>query len=100
MTEGKNIGIDFDGSLCKEVCWTETQVLNATPRKEFIEHVNRLFATNFIVIYTARKDHLLPTSLEWLRRNGVKYHAISNIKIPLEFYVDDKAVHINDIDTL
>lgn len=101
MIQSKNIGIDFDESLCEEVCWTESDAKNATPKKDFIEQVNRLSDQgHFIVVYTARRDHLMPASLEWLRKHGVKYHAISNTKIPLDYYVDDKSVHIRDIGSL
>ena len=100
MPNKENIGIDFDETLCEEVCYTPEEVLKATPRREFIEKVNKLYDQNFIVIYTARRHKLIPASLDWLDRNGVKYHAISNKKIPLFVYIDDKALHINDIDKL
>ena len=100
MINRKNIGLDFDETLCEECCFTVDDVRNATPRKDFIKKCNELYDHNFIIIYTARRDHLIAESLEWLRRNGVKYHAFSNIKVPLDCYIDDKALHIDDIDKL
>lgn len=97
MINRKTLGIDFDETLCEEQCFTVEQVRNATPRKDFIEKINKLFDENFIVIYTARRNNLISDSLDWLQKHNVKYHAISNIKVPLDKYVDDKALHIDDI---
>ena len=56
-----------------------------------IEFVNRLYKDNFIIIYTARQDFLMEPTLEWLRTNGVKFHAIANGKPPLDLLIDDTA---------
>lgn len=100
MINRKIIGVDFDETLCEEVCFTPEEARKATPRKEFIEKINKLNESNFIVIYTARRDFLIPESLEWLRKNGVKHHAFSNNKIPLDILIDNGALHIDDIDKL
>ena len=94
------IACDMDGTLCKEVCWTEEEVLDATPNISFIQKVNELYLINFIVIYTARRDHLLPSTLQWLRINGVMFHAISNNKMAADLYIDDRAIHPRDISKL
>lgn len=88
----KVIAVDLDGTLCLGTAWDEESARNAEPRTEIIEKVNQLFEKNFIVIYTARRDHLLPSSLEWLRRNNVRYHAISNLKVGAELYLDDHSI--------
>ena len=100
MIHHKNIGVDFDNTLTNEICYTPEEVLSATPKQDIIDKVNALHSQNFIVIYTARRDYLLPASLEWLKRHGVRFHAISNNKIPLDLYIDDLAVHIDDVDEL
>lgn len=82
--------VDLDGMLCEGVCYTPEECLNVQPNLETIKKINELNKTNFIVIYTARRDHLLPATMEWLRRNNVMYHAISNIKMPADVYLDDK----------
>lgn len=55
------------------------------------KEVEKYYHNAFVIIYTARKDELIPATLEWLRRNNVRWHAFSNIKIPASLYVDDKA---------
>lgn len=88
--------IDVDGTLCHTEEWTVEGVRNAEPNIRLIEKVNELHKNNFIIIYTARVDDLIPATLEWLRRHNVRYHAISNLKVPTDFYVDDKAVYPMD----
>ena len=92
----KVIAVDLDGLLCEGTAWTEEDVRNAKPREEVIRKVNELYKLNFIVIYTARRDHLLPSTLEWLRRNNVMFQAISNNKIGAEIYADDRAITEED----
>jgi len=93
----KVIAIDIDGTLTKETCWTEEECLNATPYQEVIDKVNEIFLTNFIVLYTARRDELITATLKWLRKHNVRFHAISNNKIGIDVgYVDDKSITIED----
>lgn len=90
----KVILIDCDGTLTKSVCWTPEECTDAEPNQDVIDKVNSL-KNVWIIIYTARADHLLPATVKWLRMNNVKYHAISNIKIPAGMgYVDDHSVTI------
>lgn len=99
--ERKLINIDFDGTLCNEICWTPEMVLSATPKEDVIKKVNELYMDHYIVIYTARQDHLIQSSLEWLRRNNVRWHSWSNLKIPTDVgYLDDKSLKLDDIHTL
>lgn len=88
------IGIDIDGTLCKEICWTQEECLNATPRLGVIKKVGYLYIYNFIIIYTARRDHLIAATMKWLRLNDVPYHAISNKKIGLDMLIDDKCISV------
>ncbi len=93
--KGRVICIDCDGTLTKDVCWTPDDCLNAVPREEVIEKVNEVGLVAFIVIYTARRDELIPATLKWLRKVGVTFHAISNNKIGTDMgYVDDKSITI------
>ena len=84
--------VDLDGTLCEEVCWTKQGCKEAKPVQRVIDRVNELYKLNFVVIYTARRDGLIPASLEWLRRNGVHFHAFSNIKCPADYYLDDRSL--------
>ena len=85
--------IDCDQTLTKEVCWTPEQCLNAEPRQDVIDRVNSL-KNVWIVVWTARTDELIPATIKWLRKHNVKYHAISNQKIPGDYYIDDRNLTI------
>jgi len=87
--------IDCDGTLTKSVCWTPGECLEVEPNKAVVEKVNSL-KNVWIIIYTARADELLPATVKWLRKHNIKYHAISNNKIPAGIgYVDDKSITID-----
>lgn len=91
----KVILIDLDGVLSKGESWNKKECLEAEPIEENIKKVNKLSKSNFIIIWTARNDSLIPSSLKWLRKHGVNFDAISNNKPPASFYVDDKAITLN-----
>jgi len=92
----KVILVDIDGVLAMGEAWTPEECLKAKPNLKVIEKLRNLHLTGFIVIYTARRDCLIPVTLEWLRRNNVPFHAFSNNKTPCDLLIDDKAVNIND----
>lgn len=92
----KILAIDLDGTLCEEVCWTSSQCLEATPVEAMIAKMRKITSGKIIVIYTARKDHLIPATLKWLRKHNVPYHSFSNNKIPADFYIDDHAITPED----
>ena len=92
----KVILVDIDGCLTADTAWTSEDCLRAKPRLDVIEKVNELYKENFIVLYTARRDHLIPATLEWCRRNNVHFQAISNLKVGAEIYIDDRCVNVED----
>jgi uncharacterized HAD superfamily protein len=92
------IAVDLDGTLTVESCWTEEECLIATPRKDMIDYVNKLYnEREHIVIWTARRDCLRHATEYWLSKNGVHYHTLDMSKLPAHLYIDDKA--INSLDT-
>jgi hypothetical protein len=93
----KVICVDLDGTLCYGESWTPENVMIAEPKQEIIDKINILYEKNFIVIYTARRDDLIPATLEWLRRNNVRYHAFSNQKIGADQYIDDKVIRESEV---
>ena len=95
--ELKVICVDMDGCISFGDTYSVKQVREARPNVKFIRHVNMLSRKNFIVIYTARRDHLLCETMRWLRLNGVTFHAITNNKCPSDVYIDDRAVNIKDV---
>jgi len=69
----------------------------AEPRLDVIAKINLLYQDHNIIIYTARRDELLPATLQWLRKHNVRYHSISNLKCPADLYVlDDKCINVDD----
>jgi len=93
----KIILIDLDGTLCEGDCFTEEECLNAKPIEENIKETNRLHLKNYVVIYTARRDKLIPATLEWLRRNNVHFQAISNKKSSAHIYIDNRAKKFDEL---
>jgi hypothetical protein len=88
---------DLDGTLCEGESWTPEDCLNAKPIIENIERLNRQFINNYIVIQTARRDENIPATLEWLRRNNVRFHAFSNFKSYANKFVDVDAVRPDEL---
>lgn len=87
---------DMDNTLCKGVAWTPEDCLRAEPNLENIEKVNRLSKDHTVIVYTARCNELLPATQDWLDRNGVKRHAISNTKIA-GLYIDSDNLRPSDV---
>ena len=87
----RRIGVDLDHTLCKGEAWRGQSCLKAIPNKKMIDLVNKMYKTDFIVIYTARQNFLMTDTFEWLDKNGVKYHAVSNRKVPFDILIDDTA---------
>ena len=93
----KVLAIDVDGHLTKTICWTPEECENAVVDEEVKKYVNELHREHFIIIYTARRDNLVEPTLKWLRKNGVQFHAISNNKIPADYYCDDRMIDIKKL---
>lgn len=91
------IAVDVDGTLCEEVCWTEEQCIHATPIPSVIEKINNLFETDFVVILTARKDCLMSATFAWLHKHNVRFHAVSNFKMPFDLYIDSDALSPEEV---
>lgn len=98
--ERKIIAVDLDGTLAKEICHSDGEVLRATPVKEVVDWVNLMYRNHHIMIYTARRDFLIESTFEWLRRNNIRYHSFSNLKTPADIYLDDKAFRPEEISSL
>ena len=64
----KVVGIDLDGTLCNEQCWTPEDCLKATVNQKYLDKLNELYREAFVVIWTGRKDEMIPATLEWMRR--------------------------------
>lgn len=95
MDKNNIICFDLDGTLTKEICWTPEDCLRATPT-ELVSLVKDLTKKNTVVIYTARQNHLMNATFEWLQVNGIGRCPVSNFKIGCDCYFDDKAVNVKN----
>ena len=87
----------MDNTLCKGLCWTPAQCLKAVPNTSVINKINKMGLEGYIIIWTARRDHLIPATMEWCRRNGVHFQAISNNKSAGDLMVDDLAINVRNL---
>jgi len=90
------VAVDVDGTLCTGEAYTPEECLQAKPREDVIKKVNEMYFRNFIVIWTARRDDLIPATIQWLKKHGVLFNAISNNKMASDFYIDDKCQNVED----
>lgn len=81
------IAIDMDGVLCENNWHAE----DPKPLVENIKQLNQLADANFIIVYTARPDHLYEVTKRWLIANGVRFHTLEMGKLCADVYIDDKA---------
>lgn len=95
--KGKIIAVDIDETLTNEVAWEKEDIVKSTIDEEMVEKINRLARQNFILIYTARRDHLIPDTLKWLRRWGIESHGFNNQKPPFDYYIDQKNLRKEDL---
>jgi hypothetical protein len=96
-TNRQILAYDMDGCLCKEVCWTPEECLKVKPNEKVIEHCNGNYETAITIIYTARKDELIPATIQWLRKHGVRYWAISNQKLHFDLLIDDCVMNVKSV---
>ena len=89
----KVIGIDIDGVLTLDTAWSKEDCLTVRPNQEVIYMVNNLFYEHCIILYTARGEDMRNETEYWLKKNGVKYHALRMDKLPLDILFDDKTVN-------
>ena len=102
--------IDIDGTICTpgEGCGT-CQYEGATPKKDRIEAINKLYDEgHYIIYFTARamgrnkdkphaeaaavaEDLLRPLTQAQLKMWGVKYHELLMGKPHADIFIDDKA---------
>lgn len=88
---------DLDGCLCRGDVFTNEECLNTEPIENNIKIFNELAKNNFLVVYTARRDFLIESTLIWLKKHGVNFHSISNFKTPSHYYIDDRCINIKEL---
>lgn len=90
--------VDIDGTICAN---TNGAYKDATPYPERIEHFNRLFDQGHEIHYwTARGGN---TGLDWtdlttyqLKSWGAKYTSLKLGKPPYDYWIDDKAINVEN----
>lgn len=85
------VAVDLDGLLCHGALWGKNT--DPKPKKAHIKKVREMYLSGryFIVIYTSRIEEWRATTVEWLSRHRVLYHALQMGKLWADIYVDDKA---------
>jgi len=89
---------DIDGVICTN---THGRYEDAQPIQLTIDAINALYEQGHIIkLWTARGQ---TTGLNWyaltkdqLRRWEVHYHSIAFNKLDADYYIDDKAINIED----
>jgi uncharacterized HAD superfamily protein len=93
----KIIAVDCDNTLTFGNSYTKKECLEAKPNVRVIKKINNLYRHNFIVIFTARRNFLIESTLEWLQKHCVNFHSISNNKIPSNVYIDADAIRPKEL---
>lgn len=90
------IAVDLDGTLCNGEFWGTEE---CAPNQEMIDRVTGWYQKGaHIIIYTARQPKYFALTQSWLMKHGVPFHGITmQMKPGADVYIDDKALHIEDI---
>lgn len=91
IMRGKIIAVDIDGTLTDSICFNISDIRKSKPIKDMIDLMKKLYLENFIVIYTARREHLIEETIRWLNINEIPFHAISLKKIWCNILIDDNS---------
>jgi hypothetical protein len=89
----KVYSVDLDNTLSVGSAWTCDECETLEPRQDAIDKINELYEHNFIVIHTARRHGLYGSTIKWLERNGVRYHALRFEKMPCDIIFDLDAIN-------
>jgi hypothetical protein len=73
----------------------------ATPRAGAVESVNKLYDEgNTIIIYSARTWMEYEMTVDWLKKNNVKYHQLMMGKPIGDVWIDDRALQFGDWESM
>lgn len=69
----------------------------AKPKDGAIETINKLYdAGNIIIIYSSRTWVEYEMTVDWLQKNGVRYHQLFMGKPVGDVWIDDRAITCKD----
>lgn len=106
----KTFVVDLDHTICtpQDFPDTERRYAHAAPIVSMIAYLRIIAPGNRIIIHTARRmlthrgdlakieDDVGQVTREWLARHNVPYDELIFGKPMADFYIDDKAVNVND----
>lgn len=87
----KVLAIDIDGTICDE----EPQLRSflAEPKEGAVKAINRLYDEGYIIhLYSTRHSLQWEPTVEWLKKNNIKYHWLILGKTYADYYIDDKCI--------
>jgi len=107
--EKQIIAVDLDGTLCESYDWHDwierapvywvDKMKGLKPIQKTIDYCNKLYDEGHeIYIFTARDDVYTPVTIDWLKRNGVKYHWIQMKKPFYHLLIDDRSCRPEEIE--
>ena len=86
------IYLDMDKTLCYESCYTNKDVLNATPVDRMVRRVIGWQEKEYdIHIFTARRGELFLATQKWLAQQFIYISINKILHKPLGIFVDDRA---------
>lgn len=91
--------IDLDGTICTEEK-TFSRAL-AKPMKNAKENINKLNSEGHtIIIYSARSWNEFELTVDWLKKNKIKYHQLVLGKPIGDVWIDDRAIAFDNWDNV
>lgn len=88
---------DFDNTITEDDVryWDGEQ---PEPDEDVINEINNVyFDGHTVLIWTARPEERRAQTQRWLDEWGVRHHALVMDKLSADTYVDDKAVHPEEL---
>lgn len=90
------IGVDIDGTLTREKAGHD--YASRTPRKEVINKVNQFHKEGHIIIlFSSRWESDREVTRAWMKKHGVKYHALVLGKPAFDMYIGDEVKTIEEV---
>jgi hydroxymethylpyrimidine pyrophosphatase-like HAD family hydrolase len=90
---------DIDNTICDERKTFERCL--ASPKDNIINLINKLYEKNdTIILYTARSWAEFKMTEHWLHNHNVKYNLLLCGKPIYDYWIDDRAINVKDINKL
>lgn len=82
------IGVDIDGTLTVETAGHN--YTTRTPNRKVIDKINQFHKEgHIIVLFSSRWESDREITRSWMKKYGVKYHALILNKPKFDLYIDD-----------